>query len=211
MDYPNNSNMSQQQQQQPQLKPPDKVDSVISKPPKIKQKNQKGLKSVVFAQDFKDIKDGIYEDYVKPKIKETVYNISSNIGDIINSTLQSMIFGDVRRPVNGGRRVGDNPSYSQYSKPGSRPVAPSISVAYDCSGLSFESKVDADIVLAAMQEHLTRYPWVSVAQMYEYANLARPDYTSTNYGWDNLDGVRVKATGEGDFYIDVPKAKPLPR
>ena len=56
MDYPNNSNMSQQQQQQPQLKPPDKVDSVISKPPKIKQKNQKGLKSVVFAQDFKDIK-----------------------------------------------------------------------------------------------------------------------------------------------------------
>lgn len=209
MDYPNNSNMTQQQQ--PQLKPPEIVNSVISKPPKIREKNQKGLKSIIFDQDFKDIKDGIYENYVKPKIKEIVYNISSSIGDIINSTLQSMIFGDVRRPVNGGRRVGDAPSYNQYSKSSSRPITPSISVAYDCSGLSFESKSDADIVLITMQEHLTRYPWVSVAQMYEYAGLARPDYTSTNYGWDNLDGVKVKGTGDGDFYIDVPKAKPLPR
>ena len=206
MDYPSNAGMGQQAPKQPE-----KVESVISSTPKVKARTAKGLKGIIFSQDFRDIKDGVYEDIVKPKIKEFVYAAINNISETINSSLQMMIFGDVRqRSSNYGlRRPGDKVSYNQYSS--SKPPTPTMTVAYDCSDLTYDSRGDAEIVLASMRDHLYQYPYVTVAQMYEFSNLKSPSYTSTNYGWDNLDGVQVKRTLEGDYVIDLPRAKALPR
>ena len=208
MEFENNSNMGKDTVAQAE---PEKVESTVYKKPKIKPK-RKGLKGIIFLQDFRDIKDGIYQDVLEPKIRETIYglaeNVSNGITDTINNTLQMMIFGDVRRTSNQ-RRPGDKVSYNQYSN--RRVVSsPSMSTSYECDDLSWDTRGDAEYVLNLMREHLQEYPWVTVARMYEFAEMTAPNASCNNYGWTNLDGVQVRSR-DGGYIIELPRAKPIPR
>lgn len=210
MDYPSNVNLPSAKDQTP--KQPDHVESVIDSKPKTKSNKVKSIKGTIFEQDLRDIKDGLYQDVIKPKMKDIVYNITGSIGDMIDYGIQMMIWGDARRPVS--RRPGatnNNTPYNQFSSRKPVTSSPSMSATYTCDDLTFESRGDAEAVLAAMRDHLTQYPYVSVSQMYQFANATPPAYTSNNYGWDRLDGVQVRRTFDGDYCIDLPKAKPLPR
>ena len=160
----------------------------------------------MFSQDFRDIKQGIFDDIIRPKIKEMAYRLVENIVNTIDSSFQMMIFGDVRKTP---PRPGDRVSYNQYST--NKRLTPQLSVAYNCDDLTYETRGDAEAVLAAMQDHLRRFPYVEVSRMYEFSNLSMPNWTSNNYGWDDLDGVSVKRTLDGDYIIDLPRAKPIPK
>ena len=210
MEYPSNANMPVSTLTQPPvLKSPEKSASVIASPAKVKPAS-KGIKRAIFAQDFKDIKQGVIDDIIRPKIKDMVFELADNVMNTISCSLQMMIFGDVRRSQN---RPMDRVSYNQYAYP-SRKIAPAptptLSASYNCDNLVYETKGDAEVVLAAMQEHLRHYPYVEVSRMYEFSNLSMPNWTSNNFGWDNLDGVTVKKI-DGDYIIDLPRAKPIPK
>lgn len=210
MEYPSNANMLQPSVNQ-QLKPPEHSDPAISNKAKTKPNVAKSMKGLIFTQDFRDIKEGVINDIIRPKIKEMAYNFVGNIVNSIDSTLQMMIFGDVRR---SSTRPGDRVSYNQFSTSYRKPAPslnPSISTSYNCDDLTYETRGDAEAVLMAMRDHLSRFNYVEVSRMYEFSNLSMPNWTSNNYGWDNLDGVTVKRTMEGDYVIDLPRAKPLPK
>jgi hypothetical protein len=204
MEYPSNANMPQP----PQLeKPSESSKSVITSKPKVKTNTPKGLKGVIFSQDFKDIKQGVFDDIIRPKIKEMAYRFVENIVNTVDSTIQMMIFGDVGRPTS---RPGDRVSYNQFSNT-KKPNPQISSVAYEHGTIEYPTRGDAERVLQEMQDWLYRFPYVEVSRMYEFSNLSMPNWTSNNYGWDNLDGVTVKRTFEGQYIIDLPRAKPLPK
>ena len=206
-DYPSNSSLAMgTPNKKGPPEPPASVESVVDSKAKVKTRSGKGLRGFLLAQDFRDIKDGVIDDIIRPKIKDIVYNIAESIGNTIDSSIQMMIFGDVKRSPSN--RIGDRVSYNQYSNRKAAP-APTMSAAYSCDDLSYETRGDAEAVLTSMREHLNQYPFVTVAQMYEFSGLTMQNYTANNYGWTDLSGVSVKRSFDGDYIIDLPRARPI--
>lgn len=207
MDYPSNANMGSVQTNEPP-----KVDSAITSTPKQKSMSRGGVKNFVFQQDFNDIKEGVIKDIVKPKIQDWVYNVVEDVLSSVSSTIQMMIFGDVKYRTGGSGRVGDRVSYNQFSnKNRTGTIAPTISSSFASDSIQYESRGEAEAVLASMQAHLQMYPVVTVAQMYEFSNLKTPNYTTNNYGWTDLSEARIRRDWDGDYVIDLPRAKPVGR
>ena len=205
MDYPSNANMPSSQTNEPL-----KVESAITSTPKQKPSVKRGVRSFLFQQDFRDIKDGVIKDIIKPKIQEWIYSAVEDALSGVSSTIQMMMFGDVKYRTGG--RVGDKVSYNQYSNRSRTPsVTPSISASYASDSIQYESRGDAEAVLASMRAHLQMYPVVTVAQMYEFSNSKAPNWTATTYGWDDLSDARIRRDYDGDYVIDLPRAKPITR
>lgn len=203
--YPSNANMSDSNSSDKV-----KVDSVIKSTPEIKPSSPKGMKGFIFQQDFKDIKEGVVNDLIRPKVKDWIYGFVEDVLNGIGSSLQLMIFGDVRYKTSS--RVGDRVSYNNYSKNRSSTTpTPSISSSFMSDSINYESRGDAEVVLEAMRQHLDQYHVVTVAQMYEFSNLKTPNWTTNNYGWTDLDDARIRRDYDGDYIIDLPRAKPIGR
>lgn len=186
-----------------------KVDSVIKSTPKTKASSAKGMKGFILQQDFRDIKEGVINDIIRPKIKELIYNMIEDSLNTVSSSFQMMIFGDVKYRT--GSRVGDRVSYNSYSNKSKNAPTPSISSSFVSDSITYESRGEAEVVLEAMRRHLEEYPVVTVAQMYEFSNLKTPNWTTTTYGWTDLSSARITRDYDGDYIIDLPRAKPIGR
>lgn len=207
-DYPTNSSLALGTSSKDASQPvPVKVESVVDKKAKIKSKQS--VKRFLLEQDLKDIKEGVVNDIIRPKVREMLYGFVENCINTVESSIQMMIFGDVRRNPNA--KPGDRVSYNQYSSARriSQTTTPSMNTAFNCDDLSYETKGDAEVVLESMIAHLAEYPFVTVAQLYEFSGLSSQNYTNNNYGWTDLDGVTVKRSFDGDYIIDLPRAKPV--
>ena len=197
-------------EERPQLpSAPEKAESVITGKATIKKRTGKSLRNFILAQDFRDIKAGVVEEIVRPRIKDIIYDIFKGVLNTADSGLQLMIYGEERRAPN---RVGDKVSYNQFSSRRSTPVssAPSMSSVIDCNDITFESRGDAEAVLESMYDYLRTYGCVTVAQMYDFSNQSIP-YTANNYGWTDLTGTTINRCFDGGYIINLPRAKPMPR
>lgn len=204
-EYPTNSslNLGSPNNGAPQT-PPVKVESVVSG--KVKKKNKK-LRNFILAQDFRDIREGVIDDIVRPGMKDIIYNIFQKTQNWIDAGFQMMLWGDYKKNPN---QKGDKVSYNQYSNGARRPSSsPSMTSTLSDIGLIYESRGDAEGVLKSMIEHLDEFPFVTVAQMYEFSDQGYNNYMYNNYGWTDLTGVRVKGSFDGGYIIDLPRAKPL--
>lgn len=202
MDYPSNANMSSDKKEV-------HVTSAIKSTPKEKSAKPTGVKGFLLQQDFKDIKEGVFNDIVRPQLKAWIYSFIEDTLNAIGSSFQMMIFGDIRYKTSS--RVGDKVSYNNYSKSRSATISPSISSSVASDSINYESRGDAEAVLESMRRHLDTYPVVTVSQMYEFSNLKPPNWTASTYGWTDLDDARIRRDYDGDYIIDLPKAKPIGR
>ena len=205
-EYPTNSslNLGSPNDGKPQT-PPVKVESVISG--KVKKKPNRKLRNFILAQDFRDIREGVIDDIVRPGAKDIIYNIFQKTQSWIDAGFQMMLWGDVKKSPSSQR--GDRVSYNQYSNTARRTSSPSMTSSLSDIGLIYESRGDAERVLVSMQEHLEQYPVVTVAQMYEFSDIDYNNYMYNNYGWTDLTDVKVRGSFDGGFVIDLPKAKPI--
>ena len=207
-DYPSNSSLALGTSSKDASQPaPVKVESVVDTKAKVKTRSNKGIKGFLLEQDFRDIKEGVINDIIRPKVRDMIYNFFENCVNTIESSIQMMIFGDVRRSPSN--RPGDRVSYNQYSSVKRTQSIPSMNTAFNCDDLSYETRGDAEAVLASMIKHLSRYPFVTVAQMYEFSDVTSQNWTANDYGWTDLTGVTVKRSFDGDYIIDLPRAKPI--
>lgn len=211
-EYPTNSSLmlGNVDKDTPQLpKPPEKVESVVTGKTTTRTRMSKRLRNSIFAQDFRDVREGVVDDIVRPRIKELIYDIFKGFLNSADSTLQMMIWGEERR--NPNNRIGDHVSYNQFSN--RRPPqssAPSMTSAFNCDDIIFETRGDAEVVLAYMYDYVNQYHSVSVANMYEFAGMQSP-WTANNYGWNDLTGTSIRPCFDGGYIIDLPRARPLQR
>ena len=205
-EYPTNSslNLGSPTNGAPQT-PPVKVESVITG--KVKKKNKK-FRNFILAQDFRDIREGVIDDIVQPGMKDIIYEIFKKAQNWIDLGFQMMLWGDVRKNPNAQK--GDRVSYNQFSNSNSRRTSSaSMTSALSDVGLIYESRGDAQTVLESMLDHLDHFPFVTVAQMYEFSKQGYNNYMYNSYGWTDLTDVKVKGSFDGGFIIDLPRAKPL--
>ena len=199
--YPANSLKRKEEQKEER-----KIEKVVSNPAKIKKKSGMSKFARVFLpEDVKDVKEYIFLDILIPTAKKAIMGAvdvllngrnasytSSNNRISTASKVSYRKFYDDRR---------DDRGYNNDSRSRAR---------FDYDDIGFETRSEAEEVRDRMMESIERYKYVSVADMYDMADLTAP-FTSNKYGWTRVSDIAradiVKI--DGDYVIKLPRVEPL--
>lgn len=159
----------------------------------------KKLLGLFISEDVPNIKDYILYDVLIPTIRSTIV-------DTIKNTTDMMFFGKIQ---NSNRR-NDTRSYTSYSNyyKDDKPRYARVARQFDVEDVIFETRADAEEVLATMRDLIRRYRCASVADFYEASGVQGNGYTDRDWGWFNLDNVRV-VTYKNDWIIDLPRPEDI--
>ena len=191
-----------------------KMVPVEDKPAKIIKGSTKEVKKSVgkkigeffFEENGKSVLGWLVEDVLKPGIKDLFY-------DMIVNGARGAFYGTGRR----SRSESTSSSYerSRYenrfkSNSSDRRTANKPqrrNGGWDIEEV-FEEMRDAQDVLDAMRDRIDKFGLTTVADFYDFIGKTIPpgQYTSVDYGWDDLTDVNVCHNREG-FYIDLPRPK----
>lgn len=209
-------------------------DDIKKRDPIVKGKERKpGLfsrASVLFFGDdgLRGVTDHLVRDIFIQSIQTTISDVATNtihtISDVATTSIKRAIFGesydDRRRNSNdywyGSRRYVDNRmsssrgrGYVDYSRQSERALHhKSENLSNVVRVIEFDSANDANEVLSYMIDSVDQYGLVTVADFYELSDVASK-FTDHQFGWTNLDGVRVVPIRGGGFYISFPPAVPV--
>lgn len=195
-DYKPNSNRFKEEQATGK-----RIEPVVSGTARVKKRSDISKVAKVFiSEDVGNVKQYLLMDVLVPTIKKA---IMSTLDMILNG-------GSVNYGSKGSsskvsyRKYYDDPrddrKHSDSSaKPRSR---------FDDEVIEFETRGQAETVLNLMEEAIERYGFVTVADMYDAANLTAP-YTSNKYGWMNLRNAEVVRLISGGYTIKLPKISPI--
>ena len=172
----------------------------------VKKKSEgRKFMETFFQGDLDKVSTSIWSDVVVPMIRDMLWGALERAG-------RGIIYGDFE---SRSRRDNDNNSirarqvdFTRYSKPRDRKYDYERSEdVYNYGELVIESRRDAEAILDRMNELLDSYRWVSVAQLYELANLSSK-YTDRNYGWRDLRDAYITTT-RGGYLIKLPRPRPF--
>lgn len=73
----------------------------------------------------------------------------------------------------------------------------------------FKSRKEAETVLNAMNDILDQYGTVTLSDFYDLSGFlsSKKDYER---GWTSLEGVTVEQNNSGGYFVNLPRAMPLP-
>lgn len=186
--------------------------------------------NVLFFGDdgIRGVTDHLVRDIFIQSIQTTISDVATNtintISDVATTSIKRAIFGesydDRRRNSNdywyGSRRYVDNRmsssrgrGYVDYSRQSEKALHhKSENLSNVVRVIEFDSANDANEVLSYMIDSVEQYGLVTVADFYELSDVASK-FTDHQFGWTNLDGVRVVPIRGGGFYISFPSAVPV--
>ena len=171
---------------------------------KVRKKSDANkLADVFISEDINNVKSYILMDVLVPTIKKAIVDI---VSDGIN-----MIFFGGAGPHKSSRSGGSKISYTNFYESrderkytNARPATS----RFDYEDLEFNTRGEAEAVLDEMANCIESYGFVTVADMYDIADVTHP-YTSAKYGWTNLSTAEVARCRDGKYIIKLPKARPI--
>lgn len=178
-----------------------KVEKVVNGKAKTRENKNRRFADIFISEDAANVKSYIFMDVLVPAIKKAV-------SDIVTDGIDMILYGGTGGSDGRSRRKSsDKISYRSYydSRRDGHQDGPRSRFEYD--DIVFETRGEAEAVRREMLEVIDRYGFVTVADMYDMADLTAP-YTSNNYGWVNIrnaEPVRVK----GGYVLKLPKASPI--
>lgn len=197
---PSNSHKSKEQDKQ-YSKPEKKIEPVVSGKATVKKKSGiVRLADVFLPEDVDTVKSYIIFDILIPKIKYGIH-------DIVSEAWDSFCGISGRSGSRGTASKVSYVSYDRYSRD-KQPETPRRSgVNYE--EIIFSTRGDAEAVYDRMAELCDTFNAVSVADMYELAEVPNDNYTLNKYGWTSMEGAQVVRLSGGGFAIKMPKARPF--
>lgn len=199
---PSNSHKSREQERKQYNNPEKKIEPVVSAKATTKKKSGiVRLADVFLPEDVESVKSYILADVIIPKIKNMLHDIGSEAWDSFWG-----ISGRSTRS-NTASRVS-YVSYDKYSQNrGQDQPRQSSGVNYE--EIIFSTRGDAESVYDRMSELCDSFGAVSVADVYELADVTNDNYTLNKYGWTSMEGAQVVRLSGGGFTIKMPKARPF--
>lgn len=199
-DYKPNSNRFKEEQKAAITNPPEKkVEKVIKGKAKTKKKGEiRKFADGFISEDVSNVKSYIIDDLIIPTLKRTIVDAIKNSAEMIFLGKIS----DSGRSRSGAGYV----SYRDYNKR-DEPRSRESSSRFDYDEIRFDTRADAEAVLDQMIDMIGRYGLVTVADMYDMADLTAP-YTSNRYGWMSLRTADVARASDG-YYIRLPRASAI--
>ena len=198
--YPGNSHKSKDVKK---TAPTDekKIQKRVSKPAKTKKKGElRKIAEEFIVDDVKSIKTYVITDVLIPTIKDTIW-------DIFTNTLDMFLFNGTKDHRKRGKSSPKISYRDYYDSKNDRGRNYEIRDRFDYDDLEFDSRGEADAVLTGMLETIDQYGVVSVADMYDMADVTAP-YTGNRYGWTSLRNAEVVRVRNA-YIIKLPKAKPI--
>lgn len=178
-----------------------KVQKVVSGKVTTKKNEVRKLTDIFISEDARNVKSYIFMDVLVPAIKKA-------ISDIVTDGIDMILYGG----SGSGRKTkpSNNVSYRNYYESPRNSMSsrndPQRS-RFDYDDIVFESRGEAELVREQMVDMIERYGFVTVADMYDMADLTSP-YTSNKYGWTNIRSAEAVRVRDG-YILKLPKAMPI--
>lgn len=181
--------------------PEKKVEKAITGVAKKKQKGgvQK-LTDVFLTEDISSVKNYILMDVVIPAVKK-------GISDIVTNGIDMLLYGE-----NGSSKkqsTASKVSYRSYYESGKERNSQiqRTRPGYNYDDIVLDNRGEAEDVLTRMDELISTYGMVSVADLYDLVGITC-NYTDNKYGWTDVRSASIVRIREG-YLIKMPKAMPL--
>lgn len=181
-----------------------RVTKVVKGPVKTKTNEARKLADIFISEDISNVKNYIFMDVLVPAIKKAIY-------DIVTNGIDMFLYG-------GSGKGKTNPngakvSYRNYYERkdtnsgyrGSENTKSRNGFEYD--DIIFSNRGEAENVKQQMQDVIGRYGVVTVADLYDMADLTAP-YTSQKYGWMDVSGAEAVRVRDG-YMLKLPRAVPI--
>ena len=195
LDYKPNSHKSKEERESGEEVR--KVEKVVKGPVKVKKTSK-------LNKDIREVKDFAVKELVIPSLKETLFAI-------IKECAQRLIWRGADGPSDRKRSTAEKVSYrSYYDRDEDRFSSSRHRSRFDYDELIFRDYGEADAVLDRMSESIKKYRFVTVADMYDMADIT-PEHTMYNYGWDDISRAEIRRASGGGYIIDLPRAIPRER
>lgn len=201
-EYQPNSHKSKEEAKTTDVVPSEKkkVQKVVNGKVKTKSNEKRKLANMFISEDATNVKSYIIFDVLVPTIKKTVF-------DVVTDSLDMILNGGT-----GGKKhkSGNKISYRSYyddkkeDRVGSGYRARS---RFDYDDLIFDSRSECEAVREQMVDLIDVYGFVTVADMYDMADIPAP-YTSNKYGWTNIRTAETVRVRDG-YVLKLPKAMPI--
>lgn len=183
--------------------PPKKQVEAVVASGTVKTKEKTGFQKFMsrfVSDDMDDIGNYILSDVLIPAGKKLIVDV-----------VDSLVYpgGRDRRERGGyGPNVVSFRNYRKEQEENNRVRRSSYTQSVlDYDSLIFNSRIEAETVLAKMLEILETYGLVSIADMYDLAGVSH-SFTYDKYGWYDLRTADVCRCNEG-YYIKTPKVVSL--
>ncbi len=197
VDYKSNSHKSKEENKADV--PEKKVEKVISGTARTKKKSEfSKFANTFISEDIQSVKDYILMDVLVPAVKKA-------ISDVVTNGIDMILYGE-----SGSKKSSSTSSKvsyrSYYDRPNDRERHRSSSFDYD--DILFDSRGEAESVLDRMDELISTYDVVSVADFYELADITNENYMNNKYGWKDIRSAKIVRTRDG-YMIRMPRALPI--
>ena len=129
---------------------------------------------------------------------------------MVNNGADMLVNGEITRSKSNapGSKVSYRSFYDRRDDPPRARIDSRYGSAYDYDELAFETRGDAERVLATLDEIMDTYKMVKVADLYD-ASGRTPSSVMFNYGWTDIHTASVVRTVDGYYMIRLPRALPL--
>ncbi len=182
--------------------PEKKVEKVIAGTVKSKKKSEiRKFTDVFISEDIDNVKSYILLDVLIPAIKKA-------ISDIVTNSIDMILYGETGKTKSNS--IASKVSYRSYydGRNGRRDYsAIRTKISYNYDDIIFDNRGEAEDVLSRMDELISTYGLVSVADLYDLVGVTG-NYTDNKYGWTNIRSASVIRVRDG-YMLKLPKALPL--
>ena len=166
------------------------------------------LTGTIISEDAQNVKSYILMDVLVPSFKKAISDIVTNGIDII-------LYGETGHTKKGNasrvsyRQYYDN-SNDRFSRGSSRQDTRERVATRNGRGavslfddVVVDSRGEAEDILSRMSEYLEVYPSISVADLYDLANITTFPHTYNNYGWKSVVDAKAVRSSDG-WLIKMP-------
>ena len=200
-EYQPNSRKSKEEAVTKETLPEKRVKKVVNGKVKTKKNEGRKLANIFISEDAANVKSYVFMDVLVPAIKKA-------ISDIVTDGVDMILYGGEGRGHKS--KSGNKISYRNYyddkrdDRRDGRHVGRS---RFDYDDLIFDSRGECEAVREQMLDVIETYGFVTVADMYDMADLSAP-YTSSKYGWTNIRTAETVRVRDG-YVLKLPKAMPI--
>jgi hypothetical protein len=199
-EYKSNSHKSKENQKG--SIPEKKVEKVIAGTAKSKKKSEiRKFTDVFISEDVNNVKSYILLEVLVPAIKKA-------ISDIVTNGIDMILYGETGKTKSNS--TASKISYRSYydERNGRRDYsAVRTRTGYNYDDIILDNRGEAEEVLSRMDELISTYGLVSVADLYDLVGITG-NYTDNKYGWTDIRSASVIRVRDG-YMLKLPKALPL--
>lgn len=182
-----------------------RVTKVVKSPAKTRTNEVRKLADIFISEDISNVKNYIFMDVIVPAVKKAIY-------DVVTNGIDMFLYGGSAKGKTS--TSGSKVSYRNYyerkdnnsaSYRGSENVKSTESFNYE--DIVFANRGDAEAVKQQMMDVIERYGFVTVADLYDMADMTAP-HTCHKYGWMNVSSAEAVRVRDG-YVLKLPRAVAL--